>query len=804
MKRTCVQRRVTIATKILAQAETLSDRDKVLSEIQDRVLWLSMQMIHHANDVRKGSEDPKVGGHQASSSSIVTLMTSLYFDFMRAGDRISVKPHASPVFHAIQFLLGNLDREYLKTLRAFHGLQAYPSRTKDPDNVDFSTGSVGLGAVAPNSAALVDEYIRTHLSSRDGQGHRYISVVGDAELDEGSVWEAIAEPAMADLRNILWVVDLNRQSLDRIIPGIRVKVWRAMFAANGWHVIDAKYGKRLQAAFAEPNGELLRQAIDDMSNEMYQRLLRVSSSELREWLPRTSSYPKDMGRLISEWSDQELQELFRNLGGHDFAMLREAFAEVNMDQGPNVVFAYTMKGWMLPSVGDPQNHNVVLSHDQMEQLRAQLGIAEDEVWSGFDPKSATGRLCAKTRKRLMVEEKSGVSLPQLQVPPDFGRGYRGNMSTQQIFGLVLTDIARNLPEVAERVVTLSPDVASSTNLGGWINKVGVWTRTEREPLPEEEVVRALKWEESLQGQHIELGISENSFFMTLGQLGLSFEMNGELLFPIGTLYDPFIRRGLDAFVYSLYSGAKFIVVGTPSGITLAPEGGAHQSLVTPSVGLEMPDLAFYEPCFGQELEWIMLSALEQIRLRGQSTYLRLTSQRVDQSIFKMPSDPDARERLRQQVLTGAYRLVDRREEPGYQSGLNVVHVMACGAMVPEAVEASRRLVAEGVMANVISVTGPGPLYGHFQESVRATMKMEPGLSEFMKDVIPWEDRGAPIVTVIDGHPHSLAWVGSALNTYSLPLGVTHFGQSGSRMELYREYEIDAGSIMAACFSALEI
>jgi pyruvate dehydrogenase E1 component len=840
-----------MAIRVPDHADTL--RDQALSEIQDRVLWLSMQMIHHANNVRPNADGSKVGGHQASSASVVTVMTSLYFDFMRAGDRIAIKPHASPVFHAIKFLLGELDQGYLKQLRAFHGLQSYPSRTKDPDGVDFSTGSVGIGAVAPNFAALVDEYTRTHVGARTGPGRRYISLVGDAELDEGSVWEAIAEPTMSGLSNLLWVVDLNRQSLDRIIPGIRVKSWRAMFGAMGWNVIDAKYGTRLEAAFAEPDGELLRECIDDMSNEAYQRLLRLSPATLREWMPRYSRKPDALKRFISKWDDRELQDLFRNLGGHDFATLRKALREADAKPGPHVIFAYTMKGWMLPSIGDPQNHSVLLSSSQMEELRTALGIPENQVWAGFEPNTPAGRLCAEARVQLGVVEKAGATSPpvplsefgeggpksrvgakeimpsttyrpskstsplsppspnsergtggEVAIPPDFNHPYGGRMSTQEIFGLVLTAISRNLPEVSRRVVTVSPDVASSTNLGGWINKVGVWSRFDKGPMPEEEIVRALRWEETPQGQHIELGISENNLFMALGQLGLAHEMHGELLFPIGALYDCFVRRGLDAFLYSVYSGGRFIVVGTPSGITLAPEGGAHQSLLTPSIGAEMPELAFYEPCFGQELEWIMLHALEQIRLRKESTYLRLTSKRVDQSLFAMPKDAEGRERLRQQVLKGAYRLVDRRGERGYHPGGNVVHVMVSGAMVPEAIEASKRLLEEGVMANVIVVTGPGPLYRRFQDGVRAAARSRPGLEKFMSDVVPGPDRKAPLVTLVDGHPHSLAWLGSALNAPTLPLGVTAFGQSGSRADLYREYEIGVDSIMAACFGALEL
>ena len=460
--------------------DTIAQRDDVLEQIQNRVLWLSMQLVHHANNVRPNLDGGKVGGHQSSSASVATIMTSLYFDFMRAGDRLSLKPHASPVYHAIQYLLGNLDPKYLTTMRGFHGLQAYPSRTKDPDDVDFSTGSVGLGPVAPNFAALVDEYVRDHSLSGIAPERRYISVVGDAELDEGSVWEAIAEPAMKDLSNIIWVVDLNRQSLDRIIPGIRVRAWREMFDANGWNVIDAKYGKKLQAKFAEPNGELLRTAIDEMSNELYQRLLRVSTPRLREWLPSTSRYPNDLARLINRWDDDELRDVFHNLGGHDFGMLREAFSAASGEGGPHVVFAYTMKGWRLPSIGDPQNHSVTMSGEQMLELMQDLGVEENDVWARLPPDSAAGRLCEEVAESLGVGRKPTYDAPEIRVPDDFGQPYQGTMATQQIFGLVLTAISREAPEVADRIVTVSPDVASSTNLGGWINKVGVWQRAEAE------------------------------------------------------------------------------------------------------------------------------------------------------------------------------------------------------------------------------------------------------------------------------------------------------------------------------------
>ena len=721
---------------------------------------------------------------------------------MKAGDRISIKPHASPVFHAVQYLLGNLDRRYLTTHREYHGLQAYPSRTKDPDNVDFSSGSVGLGAVAPNFAALVQRYHETHDHCGSSETHRFISLVGDAELDEGSVWEAIAEPIMAELGSVLWIVDLNRQSLDRIIPGIRVRCWREMFAANGWQVADAKYGKRLKAAFDQPNGELLRNCIDELSNEAYQRLLRLSPQELRQWLPRKSRYPRDLRRLIDRWNNQQLHDLFWNLGGHDFEELREAYSKVDPESGPSVIFAYTLKGWSLPSVGHPLNHSVLLTDDQMEALRTKLNTPAEDSWASFDPDSPEAALCRQVRRRLAVPEPISPSPVSLAIPTELSIVHRGHRSTQQTFGLILTALSREQPELANRVVTISPDVASSTNLGGWINKKEVWRLGEWEELPEETEPKALNWRQSHQGQHLELGISENNLFMALGQFGLSSEMCGETLFPIGTLYDPFVRRGLDAFFYSVYSGARFIVVGTPSGVTLSSEGGAHQSLVTQSIGTEMPELAFYEPCFGKELEWIMLDALKRIHARESSSYLKLTTKPIDQSLMQLPDSETQIEELRNQVLKGAFRLVDRSELPEYHPGQNVVNLFACGAMVPEALLAGDLLQCEGVYSNIINVTGPGPLYRHFQELAHAALRNEADTADFLSDVLREEERTVPVVTVVDGHPHTLAWLGSALGTRVHPLGVVAFGQSGGLSDVYREHQIDVESIGRACRRAV--
>ena len=773
---------------------------KNLLDIQDKVLWISMKMIDYANNHRENLDGIKIGGHQASSASVVTILTSLFFDFLKAEDKISIKPHASPVLHAIHYLLGNLDKKYLNKLRAFHGLQAYPSRTKDPDRVDFSTGSVGLGAIGPNFAALVNEYVHDHFDG--GNNGRFVSVLGDAELDEGVVWEAIAEPSMTDLKNVLWVVDLNRQSLDRVVPGIRMSAWRKMFEANNWKVIEAKYGKELQRVFAQEKGELLKNAIDDMPNEVYQRLLRVPADILREWIPKTSKFPKDLEKFIGQWNDKELQSLIRNLGGHDFEMLREAFTESDSIEGPRVVFAYTLKGWNLPIVGDPQNHSAMLNSNQMEELRENLNVDIGDDWPNISEDSEEYNYCKEIGESYRRVEEQKSNLNSFEIPKEFKHVYRGNMSTQQSFGLVLTDISRIGNEISDRVVTVSPDVASSTNLGGWINKVNVWARGDRGVMPQEIEKRALDWQESPKGKHIELGISENNLFMMLGQLGLSYEIENQILFPIGTVYDPFVRRGLDAFFQGIYSGAKFIVVGTPSGVSLSPEGGAHQSIITPSIGIELPEVDFYEPCFAQELEWIILNSMEKILARDKSTYLRLSTRRIDQSLFSIPDDFESREVLRKQIISGAYLIIDRRDDIKYDVNLNVVNIFASGVMVPEAIKASNKLIEEGLFANVINVTGAGPLYRSFQSSTNAIF--EGGNSNlFINNILSSDDTKAPIVSIVDGHSHSLAWLGGALKTSIIPLGVSNFGQSGLPSELYKENNIDSDSIIEACFTALD-
>ena len=777
----------------------------ILDSLQNRALWLSLYMVDYANNIRKNPSTLKVGGHPSSSTSVITTLTYLYFEYLNAGDRIAIKPHASPAYHAIQYLLGNLDPSFLKKFRELGGLQSYPSRTKDPDFVDYSSGSVGLGAVAPNFNWLADEYLKNHTKNPIPE-RRYFSLLGDAELDEGSIWEAIAEPNLIDSKNIIWIIDLNRQSLDRIIPGIRVRAWRQMFDANGWQVHEAKYGTKLQDAFHLPKGDLLKQSIDAMPNELYQRLLLLDGSIIREYLPLHASHPKDLKNFIKQWNDQELKTLFTNLGGHDFDTLRNTFSGIK-NSSPNVVFAYTFKGWKLPSIGDPQNHSIQLSQKQMHSIMKELSIDATNPIGKFDSKSTIAKLCKKRKKDLYQELRSSSTkdmTTKITIPDNIDRTYSGLMSSQQIFGLTLTELIRSLDnEITEKIVTVSPDVASSTNLGGWINKKHIWTSSDQviQDLPEEKILRSLKWTTSKKGQHIELGISENNLFLCLGQLGLTKEMTGDYLIPIGTVYDPFIRRGLDALVYSLYSGSKFILIGTPSGITLGPEGGAHQSIITPSIGIETPDLLYYEPCFGKELEWILLFAIKQVMERKNSIYLRLSTLQIDQTLFDSAYNELSESELREKIINGGYKLIDRSSLTQYNVGKNTVNIIATGAILPEAIKASHELLEEGVFANVINITGPGILYKKYQALTKSTNHPSSASNNFINQLI--SESISPIVTVMDGHPHTLSWIGSAIGAKVWPLGISSYGESGDPYDLYKKYKISSDDIMDTCYTAIE-
>lgn len=761
---------------------------EVLEAVQRRVLWLAVSMVHHANKVRATHSGVKVGGHQASSASMVSIMSALYFEHLRGPDRVSVKPHAAPVLHAINYLLGRLDESYLTELRAFGGLQSYPSRAKDPDPVDFSTGSVGIGATATIWSALAHRYVAGHFEVP--RGGRQVALVGDAELDEGVIWEALVDQLVAQLGEVLWIVDVNRQSLDRVVPDIAVGRTAAMFEAAGWHAITIKYGRRLRALFERPGGEALRTRIDEMPNEEYQRLLRSPASELRERVPGQSASRREVERLIGDLDEVELSAAIRDLAGHDLADLLDAFrAADEVTDRPTVIFAYTIKAWSLPSEGHPANHSALLSPSQWEQLASDLGADADRPWQRFEPGSSEAQLCEQAAVRLEREPVIEVSGPS--VPADLARAHSGTASTQQAFGRFFVDLSHGAPEVAASVVSVSPDVASSTNLGGWINRVGVWSVGERIDWFADDSDTLVRWRESEHGQHIELGIAEANLVGLLGELGATWSRDGRPLLPIGTIYDPFVARALEQWSFGMYAGGQSILVGTPAGVTLAPEGGAHQSIITPSIGLEQPCCVAWEPAFGQDLEWILLHALGELgRADGTSSYLRLSTRPVDQSLARVPDGPGERELRHGQALSGAYRLRTC-------DGAPAVTLIGVGVVMPEVLAAADELEGHGIGADVVCLTSP--------DLVFRAMQSRRGLSlaqESVLDTAFAPERISPAVTVLDGHPHTLSFLAAVTGAPLACLGVSDFGQSGDVQDLYRHFGIDTETIVGAALDLI--
>ncbi len=768
------------------QAER-GDKLACLGALERKVLWLSTWMTHNANHLRSNRDGLKVGGHQASSASVATLMTALYFDVLRPQDRVAVKPHASPVFHAIQYLLGHQTREKLQRFRAYGGAQSYPSRTKDGgDIVDFSTGSVGLGVGMTLFSSIAQDYLRLkELVPTDEPPGRMIALAGDAELDEGNIFEALLEGWKHDVRNLWWVIDYNRQSLDAVVSDRLFGRIDAMFEMMGWRVVTLKYGRLLEAAFACPDGHHLREWIDACPNSLYSALVYKGGEGWREHLQRDLNRYPGIRAILDDHDDAGLQRLMTNLGGHDLAAVLDAF-HVIADDRPTCFIAYTIKGFGLPFAGHKDNHAGLMNLGQMASFQRSMGVAEGAEWDLFAGLDLPAERLSAFLEGLPLagssprrHEAEPVPVPaSLPVP----RGDR--LSTQEAFGRLLGDIAASDTDLARRIVTTSPDVTVSTNLGPWVNRRGIFDRAERaDTFRDEKVVSAQRWAMSPQGQHIELGIAESNLFLQLAALGLAGPLFGTRLLPIGTLYDPFIKRGLDALNYACYQDARFIVVATPSGITLAPEGGAHQSVGEPLIGIAQPGLISFEPAFADELAVLLRWALAEIqREGGELVYFRLSTRPVDQPQRQM--DPD----LAETIVAGAYWL--RAPEPDAE-----LAIAYCGAVAPEALAALETAAEDVPGAGLLAITSPDRLHRDWRAACARGATSAAG--QLLARLRP----GAALVTVGDFHPATLSWLGAVARNPIVPLGVDRFGQSGDIPDLYRAYGIDAEAILDAAARA---
>src|SRR5438270_1440454 len=728
-------------------------------------------------------------------------MSALYLSVLRPQDRVAVKPHASPVFHAIQYLFGHQAREKLENFRGYKGAQSYPSRTKDADDVDFSTGSVGLGVAQTLFASLVQDYGNAHGGMKDRPEGRMIALVGDAEMDEGNIFEALLEGWKHGLRNTWWVVDYNRQSLDAVVrEGLWAK-FESMFRNFGWEVVIVKYGRLMQAAFAEPGGEALRRWIDNCPNQMYAALCFQGGAAFRKHLQDDIGDQGQVSQLIARRSDDELLALMSNLGGHDMASMIEAFEAIDHDR-PVCFIAYTIKGVGLPMQGHKDNHAGLMTVAQMEKWRSAQNIRPGHEWEKFEGLSqAAAELEAFLAAAPFNQEgRRRLTAPVIDVPQQLAFKPAAQMSTQQGFGLVLNELARGDSELAARIVTASPDVTVSTNLGAWVNRRGLFAKAENHDLfRQEKIPSTFNWDYSPKGQHLELGIAEMNLFIMLSALGLSHAINGERLLPVGTLYDPFIERGLDALNYACYQDARFMVVATPSGVALAPEGGAHQSIATPLIGMAQDGLASFEPAFVDELAIIMRWAFDYMQrdsdaehdettwLRdkvGGSVYLRLSTRTLEQPQRQLSPA------LEEEIINGGYWM--RRPGPNAQ-----VVVAYTGAVAPEAIEAIGLVAEDRRDVGLFAVTSADRLNAGWMAAQRAREHGLVDTRSHVERLLADVPAHCALVTVIDGHPATLAWLGSVYGHRTRSLGVEHFGQTGTIADLYRHFGIDAQGIAKA-------
>jgi len=775
----------------------------ILRELERKVLWLASWTIHHANHIRESVDGLKVGGHQASSASLATIMTALYFHSLRPQDRVAVKPHASPNYHAIQYLFGRQTRERLEGFRGYKGAQSYPSRTKDIDDVDFSTGSVGLGVAQTLFSSLAQDYVRAHGWGTDALEGRMVALVGDAELDEGNIFEAILEGWKQGLRNCWWIIDYNRQSLDAVV---REGLWarfESLFRDFGWNVVILKYGSLLQAAFAEPGGERLRAWIDNCPNQLYSALVFQGGAAWRKRL--TEDLGQDIASLIGSRSDDELARLMTNLAGHDLPTLIDAF-QANDHDRPACFIAYTIKGYGLPFAGHKDNHAGLMTPAQMDTFRSAMNVRPGQEWEKFEGLVTNpAAIQAFLDRAPFAQRGERTTARSISVPDALPVTIQPVMSTQTGFGAILNEIARTQDEYAARIVTTSPDVTVSTNLGAWVNRRGLFAREAMaDTFKSERVPSTFNWEFSPKGQHIELGIAEMNLFILLSALGLSHAINGERLLPIGTLYDPFIARGLDALNYACYQDARFILVATPSGITLAPEGGAHQSIGAPLIGMAQDGLAAFEPAFVDELAVILSFALAYIQKDGEgepsertfsertwlrdetggSVYLRLSTRPLEQPQRAMS------EELRQGIVDGAYWM--RKPGPNAQ-----VVVAYAGAVAPEAIQAVGLMAEDRRDVGLLAVTSADRLNAGWTAAQRARERGLVHARSHVERLLSELPPHCGLVTVLDGHPATLAWLGAVAGHRTRSLGVEHFGQTGSIPDLYRHYGIDSEAIVAA-------
>ena len=854
---------------------------------------------NHRDDQQEG--DPKVGGHPAACSSCIHILSALHLGVRQPQDWFAIKPHASPNDHALNHLMGlhheMFGRRWLTepeskaamfNLRKFSQdgepvFQSYHAESDPDGNAFFPSGSVGIPPVVSMYTALAYRYAEDH-GLQVPKNAWFWSLMGDSEFREGSLMEAMPDASERELGNVIWIVDYNRQNLDgtripnpRGLRGTDAQRMERVALANGWEVIQVMHGRKRLAAFEKDGGKALQRVLEDGFSdfEFQMLLLKKDGAVVRA---RIAELDKAAAKALKGLKDDEVYELFADLGGHDVPVLLDAFQRAKKDKiSPTLIVVHTIKGWGLSSYAAPGNHSAVPDREEVETLLASEGLTNDDPFARFAPDSPEGKFLAKRGESLRagIEEiwrLKDANLAAAKRREDEAGGFPEVLGvdmkltplvhTQYIWGQLagklirignrhesqrkaglstkeLTEDERRWGPAADLVLTMAPDVGTSTNINpamdekiygpeqeNYEEKLGLRDKRRPDLVPHEEA-----WT-----RHIRFEIAEANCMSAVGAFGKMRDHVGLPFLPIMTVYDFFIKRAFDQLYYNLYWKSGFVVVGTPSGVTLSPEGAQHSW----KSDIQMPNLLTWEPFFAQEIDWILADTVRRHYTGDNAGRTGVLIRAVTKAIrqaeflkrlktarrFEGLNESEILEATRKDAIEGAYYLVDKRGAPDYVPGDNVVNLFAMGAMGAEALAASDKLAADGIHANVIIVTSGDLLCGNLAHEndyrhLRETLGIDGDLhlgrasngnggnghgrsvdADSRADVVTLAGRRVPIVTVVDGEPGLLDNLGSIVGVKSENLAVRKASKSGRPVDVYAYLHIDRESIYEAAGKVL--
>lgn len=883
--------------------------NKELENIFSRAHYLATQMIYQANHRKdKSKGDPKVGGHASGSSSALHILGTLHLFAKKGYDHICNKPHASPADHAFNYLLDlffnsdgtkltqeEKDKAMLR-LRAFvndeypHSFQSYHSAF-DPDQHNFfPSGTVGIPPVNAGYLALAYRFAKKH-GYQVPDAH-FWCVMGDAEFREGSLFEATPDFAEREIGNLTWILDYNRQSLDghrmtnkEIMGGTDNERVEKTMAANGWHVIQVRHGKKRKAVFKKKDGRKFQTFIEDeLSDYALQALLLIRDpkhlkAQMSKKYPTLKNFFKDV-------SDQELYEALRDFGGHDVESLKEAYAASKENtRQPTIIICHTLKGWGLQMEAEQGNHSSLPSKKEMEELQERQGLATNTLFAGFDENSPEGKFLKQRGDEIHQQMQEQYDLKKQnqeffakQIESDGGipdsLDINLKMASYPHTQWMLGQCAAKLTRIAntkdgtdkkpltedelkwrtagELLTTMAPDVGTSTNLNpamdGKIFGAPVEDDLEGEYGVKDKKLPDLVQAEENSDRFVRFEITESNTMSCMGSYGKVRDVLGIPILPLMTVYDFFLKRALDQLFYNLYWKSSFILVGTPSGVTLSPEGAQHGW----KSDIQIPNQITWEPTFCQEMDWILADSIKrhltydnegrtgviirgvtrgidqkilmknlkkQARFKTSQTTMALKDypleDATDESTIETLSDNDIMDALKADVLKGAYYLIDYRGYANYEPGDNVVNIFSLGAMVTEAVEASEELLKKGIYANVIVVTCTDLLCGNLAHEnnysfLREDLKISGDLhlqptvngNATAGEIATLSGRRVPCVSIHDGEPGLLDNIGSIVGVRHETLAVRKHSKCGRPVDIYNYHGIDAQAVIEACGKVL--